>query len=747
MLKYGSVGIASCCLVALLVLPRGAAGAETNVPAVVRSGRPRICLVLSGGGARGAAHVGVLEALEQLHIPVDCIAGTSIGAIIGGLYAAGMSAQQLDHELHTHDLQASMANELQRSMLTYPEKQDQLQYILQAEFGYADGRAFFPQGIIAGNDPGRILNVLTLLTDPNQDFSKLPIPFKAVATDINSGKMIVLDHGNMPEVLRASMSVPGVYPPVHLMGHTLVDGGLVRNLPVEVARDMGADVIIAVNVGTPLTALGSEQDVVNVSLQVLKILGQQNVDQSIEKLGAGDVLIKPNLGDITATDFRRMGDAIEIGRQAAFQTLAPLKSLQLTPQAYAQYRATHTYVHPPIKRIDFIEIRGNKRISSELIRSHLVNRPGESWRVADIDQDLKNLYHLGFFQRVQITDERRGDRNGLVVSVVEKAWDPNYFRFGMRIADDLEGGSRYELLFGWNWSELNSLGGEWRNKLEIGKTRRIYTELNQPLTYSGAVFVAPQLEYLNNTFDLFSGENRIAEYSSQATRGGFDIGGEFGNVGELRVGLVYGHVVTQPRIGDGTLPIYRDSVSGTRVRLGFDTLEGDAGFPISGSYLKLTGFFARSRLGSDISYDKADLVAMHAFGNGEHTVILSAETGTSFNTNIPLYDQFTLGGFLSLAGLRQQQLRGQKLLSARAVYLNRLAILPSVLGNGMYAGASLEAGNVWDNSARISPARVKYGMSLFLGADTALGPLYLGAGFSQDGNQALYLYLGLPFNE
>ncbi|HEX6549524.1 MAG TPA: patatin-like phospholipase family protein, partial [Gammaproteobacteria bacterium] len=218
--------------------------------------RPRICLVLSGGGARGAAHVGVLEALEQLHIPVDCIAGTSIGAIIGGLYAAGMSAQQLDRELVSPAVQDSMADKLQRSMLTYREKRDQLQYIVQAEFGYANGRAFFPQGIIAGNDPSRILNILSLLTDPNNDFTKLPIPFKAVATDIDSGKMVVLDHGNLAEALRASMSVPGVYPPVHFQGHTLVDGGLVRNLPIDVARGMGAQIVIAVNVGTPVTALG-----------------------------------------------------------------------------------------------------------------------------------------------------------------------------------------------------------------------------------------------------------------------------------------------------------------------------------------------------------------------------------------------------------------------------------------------------------------------------------------------------------
>jgi NTE family protein len=739
------MGTTSLCLLVALLILTSRARADAPVPAV-QSSAPRICLVLSGGGARGAAHVGALEALEQLHIPVDCIAGTSIGAIIGGLYAAGMSAQQLDQALHTRDLQASMANQLQRSMLTYQEKQEQLRYLVQAEFGYANGRAFFPQGIIAGNDPSRILNDLTLLTDPNQDFGKLPIPFKAVASDIDTGKMVVLDHGNLAEALRASMSVPGVYPPVYFQGHMLVDGGLVRNLPIDVARSMGAQVVIAVNVGTPLTPLGNEQDVVNVSLQVVKILGQQNVDVSTASMQASDVLISPDLGDITSTDFDRMGDAIRIGQQAVLKTLEPLKALQLSPQAYAQYKIAHRYVPPIIRRVDFIEISGNQHISTTLIRSHLVSKPGDAWNVRSIDQDLKNLYHLGYFSYVHISVEQEGDRSGLLVKVVEKPWSPNYFRFGIRIADDLEGGSQYDLLFGWTRTELDRLGGEWRNELEIGKTRRIYSELYQPVTYSGAIFVAPQVEYLNNTFDVFSGENRVAEYSAQLTRGGFDVGSEFGNSAELRAGLSYGHAITQPRIGASSLPIYRDTVSGARLRFGLDTLEGDTGFPMSGSYVKLTGFFARRNLGSEINYNKVDISGLHAVGNGEHTVILSAEAGSSFGSDIPIYDQFTLGGFLSLSGLRQQQLRGQKLLNVRAIYLDRIAILPSVLGNGLYFGASLEAGNIWDNTQKISAAQLKYGTALFVGADTSLGPLYLGAGFSQGGNQSLYLYLGLPFN-
>ena len=240
-----------------LLLWCGAAGADPAQPAPAAAQaplpqHPRICLVLSGGGARGAAHVGVLEALEQLHIPVDCIAGTSLGAAVGGLYAAGMSSDELERQLNLPSVQADMADNPPRDRLAYRAKQDQLKYLLRLEFGYDQGRFFFPQGIINGNDPGRILNVLSLAFQPDTDFNKLPIPFRAVATDVESGSMVVLDHGSLAESMRASMAVPGLYPPVPVEGRLLVDGGLTRNLPVDVARTMGADVIIAVNIGTPL---------------------------------------------------------------------------------------------------------------------------------------------------------------------------------------------------------------------------------------------------------------------------------------------------------------------------------------------------------------------------------------------------------------------------------------------------------------------------------------------------------------
>ena len=722
--------------------------AQPQVPTrqLTATQRPRICLVLSGGGARGAAHVGVLKALEELHIPIDCIAGTSLGASVGGLYAAGMSADDIGAQLERPDVQADMADNTPRDRLTYNAKQDQLKYLLRLEFGYADGHFFFPQGIINGNDPGRILNVLALAYRPDSDFDKLPIPFRAVATDVETGSMVVLDHGNLAESMRASMAVPGLYPPVSIDGHLLVDGGLTRNLPVDVGRKMGADIIIAVNIGTPLAKADQLSDVVSLSLQVLKILGNQNVADSIATLTNRDVLLQPDIDDIGPTDFTRMGEAIQLGEQQARAALEKFPALQLPPDQYAAYVATHRHAPTAPAKVGFVTVDGNEKIPSGVILDHFGVKAGTAWDVQAIDAGLRRIYDLGYFQGVDATLVQSGGETGIRLSVKEKAWQPNYLQFGLHIADDFEGGSAYELLGDYTRAEINGLGGEWRNEFEIGNSRYLYSELYQPLDDAGRWFVAPQVEYLNQTFDVFSGEDRIAEYSVLFPHGGFDVGASAGYGGEARIGLMFGHVIAKPRIGDPViLPTYSNTLAGPRIRLSLDTFDSIS-FPSSGSYLFINGFFPRRSLGSDTLYDKLDLTAGQAFGTEDNPMLLLAEAGSSLGTTLPTYEQFGLGGFLSLAGRRQGQLRGDRVFNAHFIAAHRAATLPTGLGKGLYIGAGIDAGNVWQDGERARIGDMQYGASAFVGADTALGPLYFGVGAGKGGRRTWFLYLGIPVN-
>ncbi|HEY1992179.1 MAG TPA: patatin-like phospholipase family protein [Gammaproteobacteria bacterium] len=735
-------------LLLMLLAATTAVQARPDTPQSTSTYHPKVCLVLSGGGARGAAHVGVIEAMEKLHIPIDCIAGTSMGAIVGGLYAAGMSAQDLAAQMDRPALQEDMGNSPPRSRLSYRDKEDELKYLLRVEFGYANDKFFLPQGIVNGNAPGRILNVLMVALTPDQDFDKLPIPFRAVATDITNGDMVVLDHGSLADSIHASMSVPGLYPPVHIGDRLLVDGGLSRNLPVDVARKMGADVVIAVNINSVLANGKELTDVFSVSLQVLKLYGNQNVKDSMATLAGGDTLLQPDLGDIGATDFQRMGEAIKLGEADAEKLLAQRTDLMLSEQDYAEYRARYRKAPAEPTRIDFVDVSGNGPVSAELIRARFGIKPGSAWDQQKINDGLRQLYDLGYFNRVDAVLQTRDDgRTGLQIVVDPKEWHPNYLQFGIHIADDFEGDSTYELLGSYTVAELDSRGAEWRNQFELGKTRLYYTELYQPLDYRGLVFLAPNAEYLNQTFDVFQGQDRIAEYSTVFPHADLDLGFNIADVGEIRAGILYGHVVSQPRIGDPqTLPTFRDRLVAPRLSASFDTLD-NGNFPSSGSYAQVTGYAPRESLGGDISYTKVGATLGHAFDLGQGSLFLLAEGGSNVGSSLPFYEQFQLGGFLSLAGERQGQLRGDRIFDGHAIYAWRAGALPTGLGRSWYLGLGLDAGNVWGHT-NLQPGNqgMQYGGTLLLGADTAAGPVYFGIGSGKSGNRTFFLYLGIPIN-
>lgn len=706
--------------------------------------RPKICLVLSGGGARGAAHVGVLEVLEAMHIPVDCIVGTSMGAIIGGLYASGMPPKFLEATLDDPQVQQAMAENRPRQLLAYRTKRRNARYLVNLEFGYEDGRFYFPRGLVRGHSARELLNALALRTRPADQFSKLPIPFRAVATDIETGEMVVLDHGDLAEVMRASMAVPGFYSPVEIQGHLLVDGGLVRNLPVGIAQQMGADVVIAVDVSTPLADAKALGNVFGLSIQVVNLLTRQNVTQSLARLGPRDVIIQPHLDGMDAVDFEDMASAIDAGRTAAERMRKALTPLSVSPEAYRRYLAKQRHMIGLPKRVAFIKVVGNRSVPAALIRSQIRTRVDKPFRFHVLTRDIRRLYGLGEFERVDASIVRHDGKTGLVIHVKEKGWKPNYLQFGMNIEDDFEGDSFYNLRFGFRKPAVNHLGGEWDSELQVGRTRRVATRLYQPLGYGSPFFVEPSAEYVNHTFYTFSDAVRNAEFSARTLQGAFDVGRELGDLGEVRFGYARGKIDTTPHVGGSMLPEAHDSFGAYRFALALDTLD-NYNFPREGFYADLNTFSPRPGLGGNLNYDKVKLTAGAAFSFGDNSFLINTIMATSLGTQVPFYDQFTLGGFLSLSGLRQDELRGNEAFATHLIYYNRVGGLPGVLGGGVYVGGSLEAGNVWQDRGHNYFSGLRYGASLFVGADTAIGALYLGMGLSQTNQAAFYLYLGRPF--
>ncbi|MFM7065742.1 MAG: patatin-like phospholipase family protein, partial [Gammaproteobacteria bacterium] len=401
--------------------------------------RPRIALVLSGGGARGLAHVGVLKVLERERVPVDLIVGTSMGAIVGGLYASGMRASEIERELLAVRWDEVFAARVERRELPERRKDQDLEMSASLELGWRDGELRVPQAAVSSRGLETLLRRYTLPVRAITDFDRLPIPFRAVATDMESGEQVELSSGDLAIALRSSMSVPGVFAPIERDGRILGDGGLVNNLPVDIARRLGADVVLAVNVGTPVAGRETLGSVIGLTAQMINILTEQNVQRSIAALTAQDLLIRPDLQKLSASDFDKVARFIERGQSSAEAVSPRLAGWSLSAEDHAAWqRQTQPPPAPPV-RLSFVELEGSDLVNAQRLNSQLQSRSGQAFDPAMAERDTRRLAASGDFLRVDYRLVQRPEGDGLVLEVEDKPWGPNYFRFGIDLATDFAG--------------------------------------------------------------------------------------------------------------------------------------------------------------------------------------------------------------------------------------------------------------------------------------------------------------------
>ena len=721
------------------------AGAAPAAAAPAPAQRPRIGLVLSGGGARGAAHIGVLKVLEELRVPVDVIAGTSMGSIVGGSYASGQTVANMTRDVARIKTEMLAKDQPPRAEISTHLKQEDWLDFIGPQFGYREGSLLLPKGAITGVALEAVLRELSLAKGA-WDFDKLPIPFRAVATDVVSGQMTVLKSGDLATAMRASMSVPGAIAPVSIGDKLLVDGGLTRNLPVDVARAMGAEVVIAVNLGTPLLRRDQITSALSVSLQMINILTEQNVGASLASLQPRDVLILPELGDYSAGDFDNMPSTIPIGEAAARKVAEQLERYSLPPEQYAAHRAQQVRsVAQDTRKVDEIRVEGLERVNEEVVVQSMETTVGSPLDVATLDLDMRRIYGRGDFEHVsyQLIDEP--DRRILAVQAVEKSWGPTYVRFGLSLSSDFRGDNAFNLLASMRRTWLNKLGGEWRADVQLGNDGMLFTEFYQPLTPNQYFFIAPRAQWLSGPADLYGGsdgDDLVARYNISSGTVGLDLGSQFTKYGELRLGLLTGRFNAELQVGSPLLErlnLDRD-LGAVRARLFLDQLDSTA-FPRSGYKLDAQLLASTTQLGASDSYNRGSLNFLGAKSYGEHTLQFALAGGGAIGANaLPFYDYFSFGGFMRLTGYREGQLRNDAMAYGRVTYMNQLFKMP--LLEGVYAGASLEA-------ARLGDPLVFNGIegnvgsgSLFLAVDTPLGPAYLAYGYTWDGNSNFYFFLG-----
>jgi NTE family protein len=729
-----------------------AQAADDPPAAGTAAARPRICLVLSGGGARGMAHIGVLKILEQLKVPIDCIAGTSVGAVVGGLYASGMTAGEIDASMRSVDWQEAFRDAPPRRDLAFRRKQDDRNFLVRLPLGLKHGQILLPKGFIQGEKLQETLRKLTLRFPADMDFDRLPTAFRAVSTDLVTGDAVVMDRGDLAIAMRASMSAPGLFAPVEYEGRVLVDGGLAENLPINVARAMQADILIVSEVSYPLQPREQLDSALAISNQMLAILVRKDADRQKASLGPKDILIEPALGGTSSTDFTLSDKAIASGEGAARGMAERLASLGVSDTAYRTYvarRAAGVTAAPIIKfvRVDQDSKRYEKTILGEM--QPLVGKPLDLDLVA---ARITELYGMGDFETLDYTLVEEGTGNdkdtGIEVRARRKSWGPNYIRFGLSLQDDFQGNTRYNAETRFLLTEMNSLGAEWMTDVQIGYDPKIYSEFYQPLDTSRSWFVAPSARIEARDLPVYSKDVEIADYRAREAEGDFDVGSELGNWGEIRVGFHRLNGETHERYGDPDLVVRTYNNGEYFFKFSYDRLD-NVDFPRDGQTFSMQWDAYRTNLGSDFAFDKVQADWLMARSYERNTIVLWASAGETVDGNIKstdLQDFYSLGGFLSLSGLAPLALTGPNYAIARAIYFRKIGRGgEGFLQFPAYIGASFEVGNTWDRRGEISFGSARKDASLFLGFDTFLGPLYVGTGYDSSGNSALFLFLGRTF--
>ncbi len=748
MLRYRLYSV----LFSIAWLCAGMAAAQPEGSTQAAAPRPRIGLVLSGGGARGLAHVGVLKVLERERVPIDLIAGTSMGAIVGGLYASGMSAAQIEAELGRVRWADVFATRVDRQLLSQRRKEEDYDIASVLELGVRNGELRTPQAAVSSRELETMLRRFTLPARQVTQFDKLPIPFRALATDMESGDAVVLSEGDLALALRSSMSVPGLFAPTEWQGRLLGDGGLVNNVPVDVARAMGADVLIVVNVGTPLAGRDTLGSVIGLTAQMVNILTEQNVRRSLASLRGSDLLIQPQLGTLAASDFEQAGRLIGLGEEAAASMHQALQALALTPAAYAAEQQVRRSWQGPQPALAFVDFTGSTVTNPKRFAAQLETQPAQPFDVQRAERDTRHLAASGDYSRTNYSLQRREQGEGLVFELEDKPWGPNYLRVGLDLSTDFAGRSAFNLKLSHNRHWLTANGTEWRNRLQLGEVPALSTELYHPLNWTLGLandwFAAAWANLEQRRVALFSplDGTEQAQFNRTLSRVGLDIGQPWAALGELRLGVAQTILRTSPHLlgadYTGARVVELNYETGLRARVVIDQLDF-ASFPQAGYRAEAEAhggrrsgtleesFFRLEAQGSYVHSIAADTFAVHA------ALQLSQQQGSA------LLGRYPLGGFHNLSGYQSGQLYGNQLLFTRLTWYRRLPTAP-VLTRGFFIGATLEAGNVWEQRSQIRLSDLRKGASLFLGADTGIGPLYLGLTYAPSGSAGVVLFIGRP---
>ncbi len=707
--------------------------------------RPGVGLALSGGGARGLAHIGVLKVLEEMHIPVNCIAGTSMGALIGGTYASGVNAAYLEREALTTDWEAVFSSDMPRSMSPFRLKSLDWYELRELSVGLNRGRVALPEAALGSQ------KIDLFIRRQTQDmtaahFDDLPIRFRAVASDLETGAPVVLDRGDLSLALRASMAVPGAFSSVKQDGRSLVDGGISQNLPVTVARETCPGPVVAVNVATPPMQQGEIRSLFDVADQVTRLLMQQNLQQQLGLLSQGDTLISPDLSEWSSADFRQAAHIVAAGEAAARAALPALRRYGVSDEEYARWQATVIGKFPTRTPPRRVEVASLSHVNPDSLLRNLPIQKDGSIEQAALHNAILQAYASGDFERIDYRLSPSTDGQVLTIQPVEKPWGPDYVLLGIGLSTDFEGSADYRVTGMYRRTWMNSLGAEWRTLGQLGADRWVLSEWYQPLQVSGPWFLAGGASSRSKPLRIFQEGHQQAEVNVLRQEGFADVGYSWRNTGELRLGVFRGRTTADARVG--TMPSLsggdRYQLGGLRAALDVDRLDNPH-FPQAGQLLRLRHYWADGSLGSEAKYRKVSAEWQLAGSLDVNTALLTLRVVDGLGTRLPPAEYTSLGGFLDMSAFDPDALMAEELRFGRLQLYRETGKLSKLLGKAVYAGLSLEMAHVGHAVDPLRDGRTHRSVAVYGASDTVLGPVYLGLGIGEQGRAKVFFSLGTAF--
>ena len=738
--------------------------------------RPRIGLVLSGGGARGGAHLGVIKAFERHQIPIDAIVGTSMGSFVGGLYAAGMSSSEIERALTTMDWTKVITFDYDRTQIPFRRKKMQRIFPGNAMVGInKDNEIVLGTGLFKRQMMLKYLKEATYHVKNIEHFDDLRIPYRAVASRLEDGATVVLRDGSLAESIYSSIAIPGGFDPITINGEVLVDGGVADNLPLDVMREeMNVDYIVVVDISTPYDEHAKFDNYLAVMGQLSNILMRKNVEDTIKSMEGRDneILIIPDLTGYTPLDADKYPEIIAIGEAKAEEVYnSDLSQLSLYEKEYYQYLADRPkpkrYVSPIINKI---ELDNDTYLNNKEILSHLHVTLGEPLDHKQLDKDIESIYNLMVFDDVGYKIVEENGINTLRI-ITTPSWDVNgQIKFAIGFEDNFDGHSDYSVKMEYRSFGLNSYAGEWRTRVAFGKQNLLYTEIYQPIDPYGNFYVRPALFYNNEklyvTPELLLGGVVSSDLDESAIIQAKEYGGGFGlgvNItNDLRVegGSILKRVSPSADmlIADSTFTTLdfinvspEADVFNIYADLEYDSLD-NAFFPRSGHRAEFRYLYTNqfSDLEAKFSQYFVDIAGAYTFGR--HTFSPRLEFGrtvdaTSLENSQDFSNYYTLGGLFNLSGLPTNAISGNNSAFAALIYRYRLTEddFFGSLSMPLYTGVSIESGSAWYGTNNFSTDRLLYAGSAYVAADTIIGPFYLGVGSTEFDYYSVYISLGQSF--